>query len=192
MILSCSLVIWTYTQSCVYFSINLLTSNWHSFFAFILIFIVPNKLTADQQADVFHQFQSLTCYLGHFKLLILKGSWNAMVTMHFLVSDHSEWENGQMFTCTVQVSKYKDLYSGKTGQLGQWWDWTSKLKLLTKLSFGEGTISSSLWYIIFGILVAKDCRNVFDFKSHSSHIVICGLCNKVAYKTANDITLYSW
>jgi hypothetical protein len=80
----------------------------------------------------------------------------------------------------------------RSGQLGQWWHWTSKLKLLTNISFGEGTISSSLCNIIFGILVARDCRTVSKFKSHSSHMLTCGLCNKVAYKTISDILSHFW
>jgi hypothetical protein len=51
---------------------------------------------------------------------------------------------------------------------------------LTRLSFRDGNISSTLFNIIFGTLVARDLSIFCKFKTRSSHMKVCGLQKKVA------------
>jgi hypothetical protein len=62
-----------------------------------------------------------------------------------------------------------------------------KHRKLTKFSFREGKISSTLFSIIFGTFVARDCSTFCRFKTRS-HMMGCGLCKKVA-KNATDTAL---
>jgi hypothetical protein len=46
-----------------------------------------------------------------------------------------------------------------------------KHRKLTKLSFREGYISSALFTIIFGTLVARECSIFFKFRGSLSHMM---------------------
>jgi hypothetical protein len=51
-------------------------------------------------------------------------------------------------------------------------------RTLTVLSFRAGHISSTLCNIIFGTLVARDCRFFCSTEIYSSHMMDCWLCKK--------------
>jgi hypothetical protein len=65
-------------------------------------------------------------------------------------------------------------------------------RTLTVLSFRAGHISSTLCNIIFGTLVARDCRFFCSLEICSSHMTDCWLCKKANYNDPCNITSHFW
>jgi hypothetical protein len=61
-------------------------------------------------------------------------------------------------------------------------------KTLTKLTFKAGYTSSTLCRIIFGSLVARECRIILNLKSRSSDMMDC--CVRMTYIVAQFTEVY--
>jgi hypothetical protein len=64
--------------------------------------------------------------------------------------------------------------------------------ILTKVPLIGGSVSSALCNLIFGILIAWDCRLFCKYKTCSSHIVVYGVCKKVTDMNPSDTASWFW